>query len=181
MKHLQTIQKTFRVLQILSRIAKIFCIVGASLCAVGALCASVWNNGGQVLSLFGEPIKIFSDAADLKQLHVELLSATVILVADSILLSFAYGYLKIEQAEGTPFTENGAKLIQKLGIRCIYIPIAAVAIVSAIAAISGVGIIDTMSTLPSVASGVVLILASLIFRYGAELEQKNLEKDSDKE
>ena len=37
MKSLQTIQKTFRVFQILTKIAFIFSIVGASLCAAGAL------------------------------------------------------------------------------------------------------------------------------------------------
>ena len=39
MKSLQTVQKTFRVFQILTKIAFIFSVVGASICAVGALCA----------------------------------------------------------------------------------------------------------------------------------------------
>ena len=49
-------QKIFGIFQILSKIAFIFSIVGASICAVGALCYAAWNNGGQVFSLFGEPI-----------------------------------------------------------------------------------------------------------------------------
>ena len=53
MKSLQTIQKTFRVFQILTKIAFVFSIVGAAICAVGVLCAAVWYNGGQVFSLFG--------------------------------------------------------------------------------------------------------------------------------
>ena len=56
MNSLQTVQKTFRVFQILVRVAKILCIVGASLCAAGALCAVAWRSGGQMLMLFGEPL-----------------------------------------------------------------------------------------------------------------------------
>lgn len=51
MKTLQTIQKTFRVFQILAKIAFVFSIVGASICALGALCATVWYNGGHVYEL----------------------------------------------------------------------------------------------------------------------------------
>ena len=53
MKSLQTIQKTFRVFQILAKIAFVFSIVGASICAVGALCAVTWYSGGTVFTLFG--------------------------------------------------------------------------------------------------------------------------------
>ena len=47
MKSLQTIQKTFRVFQILAKIALVFCIVIASICAVGALCAVAWYTGAR--------------------------------------------------------------------------------------------------------------------------------------
>ena len=60
MKSLQTIQKTCQVFQILAKIAFIFSVVGASFCAVGALCAMTWYNGGQVFSLFGQPITVFA-------------------------------------------------------------------------------------------------------------------------
>ncbi|MGN0320500.1 MAG: hypothetical protein ACI4D1_06280 [Lachnospira sp.] len=38
-----------------------------------------------------------------------------------------------------------------------------------------------VSNLPSVITGIVLILASLIFRYGAELEEQNRSLTSDRE
>ena len=62
MKSLQTIQKTFRVFQILAKIAFVFSIVGASICAVGALCAVTWYSGGTVFTLFGEPVPILPAA-----------------------------------------------------------------------------------------------------------------------
>lgn len=173
MKSLQTIQKAFRVFQILAKIAFVFSIVGASLCAVGALCAMTWYNGGQVFSLFGQPIPAFAEGVELQRAYAVLLSDMVCLITDAILLAFAGQYFKTEQAEGTPFTENGANLIKKLGIRCIWMPIVAVVIASVITVCLGVEKSGDVSSLPSVATGIVLILASLIFRYGAELEKRS--------
>ena len=173
MKSLQTIQKTFRVFQILAKIALVFSIVGASLCAVGALCAMTWYNGGQVFGLFGQPIPAFAEGANLQQAYAVLLSDTVYLTTDAILLAFAGRYFETEQSDGTPFTESGANRIRKLGIRCIWMSIVAVLIASVITVCLGVERSGDVSNLPSVVTGIVLILASLIFRYGAELEEKN--------
>ena len=181
MKSLQTVQKTFRVFQILAKIAFIFSVVGASICAVGALCAVTWYNGGEVFSLFGESVTIFASGKGLNQTLAVLLSDLVYLTADAILLAFAGRYLKAEQAEGTPFTESGANLIRKLGIRCIWMPIVAIVIASVITVCLGVEQNGDVSNLPSVITGVVLILASLIFRYGAELEERNRARISDGE
>ena len=181
MKSLQTIQKTFRVFQILTKIALIFSIVGASLCAVGALCAMTWYNGGQVFSLFGQPITAFAEGENLQKAYAVLLSDMFYLTTDAILLAFAGQYFKTEQAEGTPFTESGANSIRKLGIRCIWMPIVAVVITSVITVCLGVEKSGDVSNLPSVVTGIVLILASLIFRYGAELEEQNRSLISDRE
>ena len=96
MKSLQTIQKTFRVFQILAKIAFIFSIVGASLCAVGALCAMAWYTGGQVFTLFGEPVTIFTSGDGLNQALAVLLSDLILLATEAILLAFAGRYFKIE-------------------------------------------------------------------------------------
>lgn len=173
MKSLQTIQKTFHVFQILTKIAMIFSIVGASICAVGALCSITWYNGGQVFSLFGELITFYEGGKGLNEMMAVMLSEMIILSTEAVLLSFTGRYLKTEQAEGTPFTENGADLLKKLGIRCIYMPIVAIVIVSVITTCLGVERSGDISNLPSLVTGIVLILASLIFRYGAELEEKN--------
>ncbi len=179
MKSLQTIQKTFRVFQILTKIALVFSIVGVSLCAVGVLCSIVRYSGGQVFSLFGEPIPFFTGREDMNQVMAVLLSDLVYLTTDAILLTFAGRYFKTEQTEGTPFTENGANLIMRLGIRCIYMPIVSVMIASVIVACLGAEQGGDVSNLPSVVTGIVLILASLIFRYGAELEQRSHAPASD--
>ena len=181
MQSLQTIQKTFRVFQVLTKIAFVFSIVGGILCAVGALCTLSWYTGGQVFCIFGEPVTVFASVENCNQMLATLLSELFLLTTDAILLSFASRYFQTEQAEGTPFTENGANLLKRLGIRCIYMPIVAVVIASVITVCLGAEEPMDVSNLPSVATGIVLILASLIFRYGAELEQRNRPAISDTE
>ncbi len=176
MKSLEAIQKTFRVFRILSKIAYILCIIGAAAFGVGALCAAAQYHGGSVFLIYGEPLKIFADGTDLLQKCVELLSAAFMLIADAILFGLAYGYLKSELADGTPFTEKGAGRLKKLGIRFIYIPVIAISVSGAVAVWQGVEHIGDAGNFGSVITGIVLILVSLIFRYGAELEQKSREQ-----
>lgn len=171
MEQLQKIQKTFHVFEILTKIAFVFSIVGAVCCAVGALCATAWYTGGQVFSLFGEPVTIFSTDKGMNEILAVLLADFIMITAEAILLSFANRYLKAEQAAGTPFTEAGAEQLKKLGIRCIWLPIVAMVVASVIGVCYNVEALDIDSNLPSLATGIVLILASMIFRYGAALEE----------
>lgn len=172
MKTLESIQKTMRVFQILTKIALVFSILGAAACALGGLFALTWYTGGEVFSLFGQPITPFVGMEDTNHAMAVLLSDLVFLSADAILLTFAQGYFKLEQAEGTPFTKKGAESIKKLGIHCIWMPIVAMAIVSVVLLCLGEEKGGEINNLPSVATGIVLILVSLIFRYGAELEEE---------
>ena len=172
MEQLQTIQKTLHIFEILTKIAYIFSIVGAVFCAVGALCALCYLSGGQVFSLFGEPITIFSTTRTMSETLAIMLADFVMITVEAILLSFALRYLKAEQAAGTPFTEAGADMLKKLGIRCIWMPIVAMVLASVIGVCYNVENIGSDSNLPSLATGVVLIIASMIFRYGAALEEK---------
>lgn len=181
MKTLQTIQKIFHVFYVLAKIALIFNIIGASFCVVGALCSVAWYTGGQVFTLFGQPITLVDGIGELGQILPVLLTALVYLTTNLILLAFAVQYFKTEQAEGAPFTENGANRIKKLGIRCIYMPIVAVVITSVVTECFGVEQVSDIGNLPSVMTGIVLILASLIFLYGWELEEKNRLQRSDGE
>ena len=48
MKSLETVQKTFRVFQILTKIAMILSFVWAGLSALGLLCGAVWYRSGAV-------------------------------------------------------------------------------------------------------------------------------------
>ena len=172
MKTLETIQKTMHVFEILTKIAYVFSVLGAVFCAVGALLTLVGQSGGQVIGLFGESITYEIDQTGADGVMAALLSDTVFLTTDAILLSFARRYFRMEQADGTPFTETGADYLKKLGICCIWMPIVSMVAVAVILAILGAEADSNFSNLPSVGTGILLILTSLVFRYGAALEQQ---------
>lgn len=174
MKSLQTIQKTFRVFQALTKIAMILSFVWAGLAALGLLCGLVWHRGGIVIGAELDQLLELTVTGNLTEMIGVLLVDTVLALTDGVLLVFALGYFTAEQKDGTPFTQRGAEHILRLGILTIVLPLVA-AIVSAIvcevlqlpqSAVSDWGNLDSLTM------GIILILASLIFRYGADLEEK---------
>ena len=172
MDSLKTIQKTFRIFLQLTHAAKILCIVGAVLSGVGALCVMTSYYGGHIFDLFGKPVAIFHSDTNWKQQYVELLAASIRMIANCILLAFAQDYLKTEQSAGTPFTMTGAEKLKNLGIRCIWIPIVAIVVAVTVTVWLGEESIGEAGNAFSITTGIVLILVSMIFRYGAELEQQ---------
>ncbi|MGM9624520.1 MAG: hypothetical protein ACI3XM_02310 [Eubacteriales bacterium] len=177
MKSLKTIQKTFHVFQTLSRIAMILSFVWAGLSAVGLICGIVMDSGVDLFGMNQELLYSLTVTGGMTEMIGVLLIDMILALTDGILLVFALRYFKTEQADGTPFTRQGADLVLRLGILTIVLPLVA-AILSAI--------VCEILTLPQDAvgdwgnlnclgMGIVLILASLVFRYGAELETQKQE------
>ena len=173
MKTLQTIQKTFRVFQNLTKIAMILSFVWAGLALLGMLCGAVWYGGGTVVGVGQAQLYSLTKTGGLIQMIAVLLTDAILALTDGTLLAFALAYFKAEQADGTPFTETGADMLKRLGIRCIWLPIVAVTVACIICVCFNAEDAGNYSNLPSVAIGIVVILASMIFRYGAVLETKN--------
>ena len=86
-----------------------------------------------------------------------------------------------EQADGTPFTKHGAEQMKHLGICTIVLPLVAAILVAIVRELFGLlqNAGADWGNLSSLTMGIVLILASLIFRYGAELEEKNTLRNVD--
>lgn len=172
MKSLTTIQKTFRVFKVLSKIAMILWFVWAGLCVLGLLCGIAWYSGGTVAGASRETLFSLTMTGSLSQLIGVLLSDLVFALTDGALFLFAFRYFKQEQADGTPFTQHGAEQVKRLGIRTIVLPLVAVIVSAVLYKVFGLPEAGDWSSLSSVSMGIVLILASLVFRYGAELEGK---------
>lgn len=177
MNTLQSIQKTFKVFEKISRVLFILCVIGAGMSAMFALFAVSQYHGGTVFSLLGEPLKIFSDSTDLTAKYSRLSSSAIMLTAEAVLLFFARDYFKSELNDGTPFTESGAQKIKKLGIRFIYIPIIALTLCGIISVLLKTESAEIIGNFPNVITGIVLILVSLVFRYGAQIEQNTVKGD----
>lgn len=174
MKSLQTIQKTFRVFQILTKIAMILSFVCAGLTALGLLCGIVWQRGGIVIGAELDELLELTVTGNLTEMIGVLLVDTILALTDGMLLVFAHRYFTAEQKDGTPFTQRGAERILRLGILTIVLPLVA-AIVSAVVCEVlqlSLNVVNDWGNQDSITMGIILILASLIFRYGAELEEK---------
>ena len=150
----------------------IISIVWGVLALLGAACGMVWRNGGTVVGADFDVLRELTHTAALDEMTARLLSDAVFALTDVILFGFAYAYFRIEQEDGTPFTQKGADTIKKLGIRIIVLPLVAVVIAQIIYECFGVGVYEDWSDDGSVTLGIMLILVSMVFRYGAELEKK---------
>lgn len=170
MKSLTTIQKAFKVFYILSKIAMTLSFVGAGLALMGMLCGLVWRGGGQVAGMGQETLIALTRTSGLERMIGELLCDAMFALVDGVLFLHAFLYFRAELQAGTPFSHRGADRVKALGIRAIVLP--------QVAAIAGASICgwwnlpraDSWSIGGFVALGVLLILASPILRYGAELE-----------
>ena len=172
MKSLQTIQKTFRVFEILTRVAMILGFVGAGLLLLGLICGIVLSSTGAVIPGNMETLYKLTASASFLEMVGTLLVEFILTLTDAILMLHAHRYFSREQADGTPFTGHGADQIRRLGVLMIVLPAVAAILAGVMYGVFGLTQIDTadFGNGTSAAMGIMLILGSLIIRYGAELE-----------
>lgn len=170
MENLTTIQKTFKIFKTLSKIAMIVSFVVCGIAAIGLLCGIVWFNGGKVYVADMDTLMGLTKTTGLYQMIGVLLSDAVFALTDGLLFLFAWNYFKAEQADGTPFTHSGADKVRSLGIKIIVMPLVAVSISAVIYGCFDLTNSTDWSNAVSIVLGIVLILMSLVFHYGADLE-----------
>lgn len=169
MSSLEKVQKVMRVLQILSRIAMIVVYVSAGITLIGS-----------ILIGFGiASIPVVVDVVGLTKVQAVsiLVAAAVVLVLNGILLTWTYTYFKEELKEGTPFTVEGATRLKLLGIKNIVLAIVSSIIIETVYQFNNLVQWSDFDSSDGVMLGICLILISLVFRYGAELEQKSRTED----
>jgi len=172
MKSLQTIQKTCKVFQTLTKIVMILCFVGSGLLLLGLICGIFISSTGAVISGNMETLYRLTSSASFFEMVGSLLAELVLTLTEALLFAYAYKCLSQELSDGTPFTETGAIMVRKLGIKLIVMPIVAAIIAATIYASFGIDAAEPDNG-ASVVMGIALILVSMILRYGAELEQRN--------
>ena len=77
MKSLETIQRTFRVFQILTKIAMILSFVWAGLALLGMLCGAVWYGGGTVVGIGKAQLYSLTKTGGLIQMIAVLLAEII--------------------------------------------------------------------------------------------------------
>ena len=173
MKSLQTIQKTCKVFQTLTKIAMIMCFVGSGLLLLGLVCGIVISSTGAVISGNMETLYRLTSSASFFEMIGTLLAEVVVTLTDALLFFHAWKYFSAEQADGTPFSHRGADLMKRLGILLIVLPAVATILVGVLHGTFDMLQIEAadVGNGTSVMMGIMLILVSLILRYGAEMEE----------
>lgn len=137
-------------------------------------------SGDNVFGANQELLLTMTVTGGLSEMIGVLLVDVILALTDGILLVFALRYFKAEQADGTPFTQHGVDRILHLGILTIVLPLVAAILSTLVCEFMTLpqDAVRDRGNLNSLTMGIVLILASLIFRYGAELETQKQEEGS---
>ena len=175
MNTLKSIQTLAKIGKVFSKIIFVCCIVGFCGCIVGIVSLAL---GAETFKLGGATIHsmIENEAGlNLPTLYASMAVGLLFCAAEAVLCKFAEAYFKHELADGDPFTLRGAKELLRLGILTIVIPLGTVIVCSI-----GVAIADnvypgidklSIGEFSSVGLGIMMIVASLFCRYGAEVAE----------
>ena len=164
-KNLQIVQKISKVLGILAKIGFIISIVGLVCCIVGHVLSMV---GGLSQEFAAKVVK--EGNVTMKQIAGYCMGGLIVCIVSVIVTKLHKDYFEMEQAAGTPFTQESAKGFRTLGIVNLAAPLICTILVEIINSILKIKVdyhIDGSFT-----TGIVMILLSFVFAYGAELEEK---------
>lgn len=172
-KSLKIIQTFFKVARIVSIVLFVIAIVGGVGSLVGLTLLLVLGRAGST-----EFIQSFVGSGESYIVACfGCITGAISCVGVAVMYKYVRGYCERELADGTPFTYDGAKELFKLGIVCMIIPAAMSALVGFAWGVCW--IFAPQITAPSnfsvdVTSGLFMLLASFIFKHGAEVrEQKH--------
>ena len=172
MKTLNTIQTLAKIGRILSRIVYIFCMIGGIGCLAGILSLLLLPESIKVGGVTVRGLIEVSEELSLGTCYASMAAGAVICAGEAVLARLAERCFKNELTAGTPFTIDGAKELMRLGICAICIPVGTRVIAEILYSVLGhfmqdVGEMQLGDTV-SVGLGVMMIVASLLCRYGAE-------------
>ena len=178
-KTLSTIQTLSKIGRVLSKIVFIFCLIGAIGCAAGILSIKLLPESFQLGSVTIQGLVDLSEEISADAACAALVTGLIMFTGEAVLAKIAERCFRREIEAGTPFSFEWSRQLKRPGICAICIPIAstvAAEIVNEILKqvltdVSDLNLADTTS----VGLGIMMIVASLLCKYGAELTQARAE------
>lgn len=166
---LTAIQKCARVFRVLVRIGLILSIVGAVFGLAALMLWIHWNNAPATGIPQLDQVMQLIDRGSYYHTLSTLIADVVGCAFGGALLWLFHRYLAHELADGPPFTFSGASELRRLGVVTIVLPLVSLCLQAIPYTVYDLSYPNRMENGTSVLLGVALILASLVFRYGAEL------------
>lgn len=175
MKTLDTVQKLAKLGKLLSKIVYVVSMIGAIGSLVGIVLLATMGKdaimvSGDTLKEMGEEMENLS----MPMLYASCGVALAFSAAEAVIARFAGKYFTNELADGTPFTQRGAKELMRLGISDI-------AVSAGVSVVAGI-VVSVVSQFASEMEGydmqgmsfgvgIAMIVVSLLCRLGAELTE----------
>lgn len=166
---LTAIQKCARVFRVLVRVGLILSIAGAVFGLAALILWIHWNNAPATGIPQLDQVMQLIDRGSYYHTLSTLIADVVGCAFGGALLWLFHRYLTHELADGTPFTFSGASELRRLGVVTIVLPLVSLCLQAIPYTVYDLSYPNRMENGTSVLLGVALILASLVFRYGAEL------------
>ena len=166
---LTAIQKCVRVFRVLVRVGLILSIAGAVFGLAALMLWIHWNNAPATGIPQLDQVMQLIDRGSYYHTLSTLIADVVGCAFGGALLWLFHRYLTHELADGTPFTFSGASELRRLGVVTIVLPLVSLCLQAIPYTVYDLSYPNRMENGTSVLLGVALILASLVFRYGAEL------------
>lgn len=166
---LTAIQKCARVFRVLVRVGLILSIAGAVFGLAALMLWIHWNNAPATGIPQLDQVMQLIDRGSYYHTLSTLIADVVGCAFGGALLWLFHRYLTHELADGTPFTFSGASELRRLGVVTIVLPLVSLCLQAIPYTVYDLSYPNHMENGTSVLLGVALILASLVFRYGAEL------------
>jgi len=173
-KNLKTIQLLAKIAYVISSIIFVLSLVGGIGCLVAlVLMTAVQGLGSEFIDLSRS---LFDDVGmSMLSILYACIIGTVACVAEAILSFMAKKYFKHQLAVGTPFTYECGDKMFKLGLWCLFTPIAMAvfnAIVYVVLFAFDPMLLETdFSSTVDISTGVIFLILSVIFKHGAEVAQ----------
>lgn len=179
MESLKTIQKLSKLGKILSKIVYVFCLVGLILCIIGGLGLIFISESFELANIKIHGLIESNINFSKEIIYAALIIGIIELACEMYISKQAQKYFEYELEEGTPFTEEGANKIKRLGLIVIFIPLVA-SFVSALGfeiakqTMNFTGKLDINFDI-SLTLGITFLILSAIFRYGSSLIKNKTE------
>ena len=170
MSNLEKIQKIYNVFRIIAMIAMIFSFIFAGTNLIGLIAAVVLRDSRFFVELgnLAGSVEITGSI----QIIANAITGIVTGVTNGLLSLFSMNYFASAKTDGTPFTKTGATTLRNLGIKTIAMPLVAIIVNAIILGCFGVASLYDIGNGTSVATGIFMLIFSVILAYGSELEEK---------
>lgn len=167
MKSLKNVQIIAKVMKILSMIAFVASIIACALCAISIPIVAVLGKDPQIIKMVGD----FGETYDVKKAICICVCGMIESGFMIALYACVVRFYKKELAIGTPFDKEIVKKSRVIGWLYIILILSSAIVVGIVSLCFHVAVEDTFTT-GNLIVGVVYLLLSFVFAYGAELQNE---------